>query len=231
VAELAASPGLVHTALAPAQRYTIGSHRVDVAVGSEVRFDRATQDDSTLTLKTGRVTCEVAPLAPRGSFRVLTRDGAVRVVGTQFVVDAGDGCTHVTVLKGTVWLEGHGGAAVSAPELAAGQEGTICPPAAQPTAAAGDDGRSAVQEALELISNGKEPERAAALLSRYLDDHPRGLFEEEALFYLCILKKNLGHPEDARHLADRFRAAFPQSRRAAELNELLGRTPATDDRP
>ena len=224
-------PGLVHASVEPAQRYAVGSHRVDVAAGGEVRFERTAQNDVAIALTTGRVTCEVAPLAAQGSFRVLTRDGEVRVVGTRFVVDVRDDCTWVSVLKGRVWLRGTADATGHERELEAGQEGSLCTPVAVASTPTDDDGRAWVHEAIALISEGKAPARAAELLTRYLDQHPGGLFEEEALFYLCISKKNLGELDEARRLADRFRVAFPQSRRAAELNALLGGRPSTGDRP
>jgi ferric-dicitrate binding protein FerR (iron transport regulator) len=215
-----AAAGRTHTPKDVPTQYVVGAHKVDVSEGAEMQFDRVASSDTALTLKIGRITCEVTPLTPGGSFRVHTRDGEVRVIGTRFVVEVLSDCTYVTVLKGSVWLTETLENASKDRRLDAGQQGAMC--ATEESAGVdGQDGREWVHEALVLVSNGEHPEKAAELLRRYLDTYPGGLFEEDAMFHLVFLMRNLGKEADARELVEQFCPTFPGSRRAEELRQLF----------
>jgi ferric-dicitrate binding protein FerR (iron transport regulator) len=212
--------GFVHTSAQGPAQYALGAHRIAAATGTTVVFERTAPDHVVLAQSSGSITCEVSPLARQGEFVVCTPHGQVRVVGTIFSVAIGGECTHVTVQRGSVWLS----SGTSERVVSAGQAGELCAPPAETATASPvdkDDGREAIHEALVLISRGNEPARAAALLERYLQDYPGGLFEEDALFHLCIVKHTAGQHPQARELAARFWKTFPQSRRSKELHQLV----------
>ncbi len=195
----------------------LGLHAVELSVAGSALVEAQTAKATRLQLNRGRLTCAVAKLGPGESFAVQTPQVQVRVVGTRFVVELEGDCTWVRVHEGTVWVTSVAGDR----SLTIGQEEKFCAPPPVPALAATAGGEW-VREALTLIGRNQGPDQAAQLLSRYLTTYPGGVFEEEALFYLCILKQQAGDHIAARDLAERFWATFPEGRRARELRRLLG---------
>jgi hypothetical protein len=137
-------------------------------------------------------------------FRVRTEHLTVEVVGTDFTVSLLGECTRVDVTEGRVRVR-----STSDEELllSAGQWQQHCV----------SPGEALVREALALVLAGKEPERAAGLLRRYLAEQPRGPFEEEALFHLWLVESRGPAATAARATADALLQRFPSSPRAERV--------------
>lgn len=192
-------------------RYAVGPHRIEVDPGGQLRFEGVDPAAASFRLEAGIATFEVEKLAPGGSFRVHTPQALVEVVGTRFEVGVEGDCTSVDVSEGRVRVTGPAGRA----ELPAGESGRYC------AAVAGLE--SLVREAVILVSQGRDLDRAAELLERYRADAKDTALEEEALFYLTLAKARLGEQEEARELARTFQSRFADSPRAARLQEWMKR--------
>lgn len=197
-----------------ATTYALGPHRVELAAASRLRFTAVEPGAVQLELEAGRAHFRVAKLRGGEHFRVRGAAATVEVVGTRFDVEAVGACTRVRVQEGQVRVTPVGQGAEA---LTPGQERTVCPPAGPEVLSAEE---KLVREALGLISSERELPRAAELLERYRRDYAGGVFEEEALFYLCLTRARLGQGGEARALREAFLARFPQSSRGQRLREL-----------
>jgi hypothetical protein len=83
------------------------------------------------------------------------------------------------------------------------------------------EGQREVREALILVSRGTDLSRAARMLSNYLSQHRGGVFEQEALFHLCLTRIRLGQRDRAEELAHTFIRRFPHNERSRRLGELF----------
>lgn len=213
---LAPAPVAVHTSGADAAEVALGAHRVHLAPESRVEVTRPPGADVDLALAAGSAEFTVAPLAPGHGFRVATDTVLVEVVGTRFTVGLTGGCTAVAVSEGVVRVTPASG---DTAELRAGARQSFCPAAAEEGAVAGERW---VREALVLVSENRDPARAAILLERYLAHHERGVFAEDAMFHLSLLYRQQRRGEDAARLAAHFVERFPGTRRAERLrSEIL----------
>ena len=109
---------------------------------------------------------------------------------------------------------------VTGPEGAAallpGEDRTWCPRARGPEALTQEE--RLLREALGLIDRSDLPQ-AAAVLERYRAEYDGGVFEEEALYYLCLTRERLGQTDEARRLRELFWARFPGSSRGERLRQ------------
>ncbi|WP_428263068.1 FecR domain-containing protein [Haliangium sp.] len=210
---LTPAPVAVHASGADSAAVALGAHRAELAPHTRLQVLPAAAEDVALVLTTGQAGFAVEPLAPGHGFRVATGDVLVEVVGTRFTVALEDGCTWVAVDEGRVRVTPADAAPV---ELDPGARRTFCTGAG---AAQAVPGEGWVREALALVSAGREPARAAALLERYLATYERGVFAEDAMFHLALLYRRLDRHDDARRVARGFVERFPSSRRAAHLRK------------
>jgi ferric-dicitrate binding protein FerR (iron transport regulator) len=152
----------------------------------------------------------------------------VQVVGTRFQVTSLPSCTVVAVEEGKVQVTDAEGRSDA---VASGERRTFCAP---PAKIAMDDepGTEQIREALVLVSSGKDLERAARMLAEYREQHPDGVFAEEALFHLCVIDLRLSRVQQAAELSEAFARRFPNSPRARTLADLVRRareaSPSTD---
>lgn len=175
------------------------------AEGAKYRVVNSRPGAIEVALDAGRSTFQVDPLPPGGYFRVRTPHTLVEVVGTRFVVDVIGRCTTVEVTEGKVAVDTPLGGTV----LTAGGRQTVCAKQA-PTA-----GEAQLREALRRIAIG-DRDGAEPMLEMYLKAHPHGIFGEEALFHLALLRQYRGE-QAADEAARQFFAKYPQSERAARL--------------
>jgi len=196
--------------------FAVGPHVVEVAAGGSLHFASVDPRAAEMRVESGSATFDVEPLGPGGSFRVRTAQVLVEVVGTRFEVAAEGSCSSVSVSEGRVRVTDADGTRY----LTVGESGRYC--------ARGDEatprGEALVREAVVLVSRNQDLPRAAALLERYRADFAGGPFEEEALFYLTLVRDRLGDRAAARELAASFRARFPGSPRVERLERWLERT-------
>ncbi len=202
--------GSVRQAVDQPTSFTVGAHSVHIDVHGSLRVEHAEANAIDLRVVQGRAYFEVEPLGPGQSFKVRTEQVLVEVVGTRFSVESRGRCSVVAVEEGRVRVTDHRG---NRDHLSAGNQRQFC--------SDGDAAAELLREALVLVSQGRELERAARLLSRYRADHPGGVLEEEALFHLCLVKARLGETSAALELADEFRQRFPGSDRAERLGHWL----------
>lgn len=207
-------------ALAEGGRYELGPHRLEVDADGALRFQAIDSSAARLRVERGAARFQVAKLAPGDSFHVRTDQVLVEVIGTRFEVRAEGPCSGVAVEEGQVQVTGPAGVTRS---LRAGESDRFCTPAGS-LLPAGLPPEAMVREALVLVSRGAELERAASLLARYRVEHPGGAFEEDALFYLALVKAQLGHAPAAEQLVRSFEREFPTSARKQKLHQLLQQT-------
>lgn len=201
--------GSLHAATEAPSSFRVGAHEVVLSPESQVEVTAAEPELIELLVTSGTATFDVSPLGPGEIFRVRTEHVLVEVVGTRFSVQSERVCSTVVVEEGRVRVSDTEGAVV---ELAPNQKRRFCPQ---------DRADALLREALVLISGGGSIEEAIELLEAYLDSAPGSALEEEALFHLCLAHARLGHAEEARRLAARFRERFPQSTRLERLERGL----------
>jgi ferric-dicitrate binding protein FerR (iron transport regulator) len=194
--------------------FSLGNHRVAVAPAGRVLVERLQGRSADLRLQDGEATFEVEPLAAGEAFRVFTERATVEVVGTVFTVAEDGTCTRVAVERGKVRASGTDGAVRL---LGAGEAARFC--AGEVPAGVALPGEARVREAIRLLAQNRELERAADLLASYRAEFPDGVFEEEALFHLCRIEAQLGRTDQAARLADEFVARFPESARAGRIRQ------------
>lgn len=203
-------------------RYAIGPHRVEIEDASRLRFQAIDPRAVRLELSSGQARFAVDKLAAGDTFEVRTSQVLVQVVGTRFNVSAEGECSEVSVEEGRV--------RVLSPSnepsyLGAGEVLRFCAEPAPGPATLGFDrhaqGEGLVREALVLVSQGRDLDRAAHLLARYRNEHAEGPFTEEALFHLALVKARLGFLDEAQELAAHFEASFPTSPRTDKLHSLI----------
>lgn len=209
----AIAAGSALSADAGAATFALGSHTVAVASG-QVLVERLEGRSADLRLRGGEATFEVEPLAAGEAFRVFTERATVEVVGTVFTVADDGACTRVAVARGKVRASGTDGAVRF---LGAGEAARFC--AGEVPAGVALPGEARVREAIRLLSENRDLERAAGLLASYREEFPGGVFEEEALFHLCRIEAQLGRADSAARLADEFVARFPESARAGRIRQ------------
>jgi ferric-dicitrate binding protein FerR (iron transport regulator) len=197
------------------KRLVVGQHEVQLAPQTRVRLVRSAPDGTELVLESGKARFLVKPRA--GRFRVRAGPLLVEALGTDFSVEARGACGRVEVARGTVRVT----VGQQKVQLVAGQARTFCPKVARPSKPLG--GEAEVRQALGILASGKDLEKAARLLGSYLEQHPGGAFEQEALFHLCAVEMRLGHHDRAQRLAATFAQKYPGSRRAQRLRELVSR--------
>lgn len=98
-------PSLADVVTGPqSTRLDWGGAVVEIAPASDVslRSDRLGRGGATITLRSGRVMCDVAPRPAKSTFVVRAGDVRVEVLGTRFVVSRTSGDVGVEVLRGTV---------------------------------------------------------------------------------------------------------------------------------
>lgn len=195
--------------------YAIGPHRIALEPKSQLRFTSTDPAAVDLELIAGQAHFEVAHLEVQQTFRVRAQAALVNVVGTRFDVRQDGRCSQVRVREGRVRVSPF----IEAPEfLVPGQERTYCRPADDSEARSREE--RLVQAALGLFSGEKDLPRVVELLEGYRAEYPSGIFEEEALFYLCLTQSRLGHAEEAQRLRELFASKFPHSNRTQRLREL-----------
>lgn len=208
-------------AVASVGDYSIGPHRVQIDADSRLRFLGVDPRAVRLDLQEGRATFSVDKLGGGDTFEVRTDQVLVQVVGTRFTVVSSGECSEVIVEEGRVRV-------LSPSEepnvLGAGQSGRFCEPNQRKGVPGYDplaQGESLIRDALVLVSQGRDLDRAAHLLGRYRAEYPDGPFVEEALFHLALVKARLGFADEARHLAQTFERTFPASPRADKLHRMI----------
>ncbi len=193
-----------------AEAVALGPHQLRLAPRTRVRVLRPDPRATEVSLDRGKVEFAVKPLG--GSFKVQARGVLVEVVGTRFTVEEQGGCSVVEVSEGRV--------RVSAGErrvlLERGDSERFCAKGS----VAKLPGEEIMREALAHLQRGESRE-ALALLTRYLQAQPRGAFEEEARFHLCLVQARLGRTAEARRSAEEFVARFPTGRRAERLRRAF----------
>lgn len=200
--------------------YSIGPHRVQIDADSRLHFHRVDPRAVRIGLEEGRATFSVDKLGGGDTFEVRTDQVLVQVVGTRFTVVSSGACSEVIVEEGRVRV-------LSPTEepnvLGAGDSGRFCEPTQRGTTGSDplSQGESLIRDALVLVSQGRDLDRAAHLLGRYWTEYPEGPFVEEALFHLALVKARLGFADEARHLAQTFERSFPESPRADKLHRMI----------
>lgn len=214
-----ASGAVAEAGAAPAA-FRAGRHLVKVEARSRVVASRIEPQAVSLKLSTGAARFEVEHLAPEEVFRVEAGGLTVEAVGTQFVVEVEGECTRVDVAEGIVRVRRGG----HEPELVSeGDRRTYCEPAAGPEVLSEEE--RMLSDALERVRRGKtaDLERAAQILQSYQERFPKGVYQQEALFYLARLSVRLGRADQAKAWAARFLEKFPEGRRADELRPLVAK--------
>jgi len=193
----------------------VGPHRVELAARSRLRLTRSDPRQVRAVLERGRARFAVQRL-DGGSFEVESNGILVQVVGTRFTVETTADCTQVEVSEGRVSVSDGQHAVL----LTRGDERLFCSRVVSSSASA-LPGEAMMREAMTLAGRG-ELAPLVRLLESYLSRYPGGVFEEDALFHLCLARARLGQRERAAELARTFERRFPQSRRAERLRDLLG---------
>lgn len=204
-----------------------------VEVAGQVRAIQTTTDMTELFLARGQITSRVPPLGPQQGFHIQTPAAQVTVRGTVFTVEHADAVTTVQVTEGRVQVQPAGERGWRL--LEAGQQWTVQPATAtglEAARAAGDSAQALEIEALLAGSTLEGLERQNHLLrigraldaqnaeaamvhwQRFAEDP--GPHAEEVAFRHADALRRVGWLTEARAAAARFRAAFPQSVRAAE---------------
>lgn len=184
--------------------------KIEEAPGSELTVERDDAVATELFLARGRASFEVPKRKHRSPFRVRTPSALVEVVGTGFTMQTEGLCTDVEVRHGVVRVEAEGYDAVL---LTAGQSATRCLP--EDTG----EGEAWISEAVGLVAAGEDLERAANLLERYRRTFPRGVLQEEALYYLAVCYARMNRVERGRDVARELVARQPGTARAQELSK------------
>ncbi|MEQ8277145.1 MAG: FecR domain-containing protein [Deltaproteobacteria bacterium] len=183
---------------------------IEEAPGSELTVERDDAVATELYLARGRASFEVPKRKHRSPFRVRTPSALVEVVGTGFTVQTEGLCTDVEVRHGMVRVEAEGYDAVL---LTAGQSATRCLPEDA------SEGEAWISEAVPLVAAGEDLQRAAQLLERYRRTFPRGVLQEEALYYLAVCYARMNRVERGRVIARELVARQPGTARAQELTK------------
>ena len=211
------SSGAVAEVAAEPRTFAAAGHEVRVEPGSQVVAGRVTQGATELRVARGAAGFKVRHLKRDETFSVQVGALTVEAVGTQFAVEVEGPCARVEVNEGTVRVRRTG----HEPEyLSQGNARTWCDHPNGPEVLSEEE--RLVLDALDLVRKGApaDLERASALLYGYDQRFSKGVYEEEALYYLARIAQRLGRAEEARAWAGRFLARFPQGRRADELRPL-----------
>jgi ferric-dicitrate binding protein FerR (iron transport regulator) len=222
--------GTVWRTGATPRRILLGRHRLDLAVESQARLASGT-DSSTIRVivDQGSATFIVAPLDSGRTFQVETPHARVEVKGTRFSVTVQRRCTRVAVSTGVVLVAARGRERVQVGRLVSGGSRVLCAgQAPAPRSRTAREQEQELQQALRLLLAGQELERVEQILSGYLQEHPGGVFVEDALFHLIFVKSRLGRSEKAKKLAESFLAQFPESERAQRVGGWLKKRAGDD---
>lgn len=203
-------------------RYSVGPHRVEIANQGRLFFEAVDPGSVRIRLEAGQATFDVEKLDNGDTFEVRTEQVLVQVVGTRFSVASDGGCSEVKVEEGRVRVLS---ATAEPSTLGAGEAGRFCESGGRPGSLGLDSntqGEGLVREALVLVSQARDLDRAAHLLDRYRIEYPNGPFVEEALFHLTLVKARLGFKDEAHDLARTFDHRFPGSPRTEKLQRMIG---------
>lgn len=225
----AASPAPA-PAEAPAGPFAaLAPHQITPAEGASLTVVEQIGAGARLRLTAGEASFNVAPLLPNERFLVETPRADVAVLGTQFSVRVdGAGCTHVQVREGRVSVTPTDAQAPSV--LTAGQSRAVCavvaPPVAPVTAAPvlpppppSDD---AALQAMDRYYRGEGLAQVVETLAAYVEGRPKGTSRESALLVWSKALADLGRTAEARVVAGRYLAEFPQGMGAAMLRRQHG---------
>lgn len=203
-------------------RYSVGPHRVEIENQGRLFFEAVDPGSVRIRLEAGQATFDVEKLDGGDTFEVRTEQVLVQVVGTRFSVASVGGCSEVKVEEGRVRVLSP---TAEPSTLGAGEAGRFCESGGRPGSLDLDpttQGEGLVREALVLVSQARDLDRAAHLLDRYRVEYPNGPFVEEALFHLTLVKARLGFEEEAHDLARTFDRSFPGSPRTEKLQRMIG---------
>ena len=199
-----------------------GKNSIRLVPHTWIRLKSTSTKAAKFVLHRGSSEFVVQPLAKGESFAVETDHALVEVVGTRFRVTVDNNCTRLRVVRGAVRFTD---TSTSKAELVRrGQDRSICRTVetkAKPLSIS--KGARWMRQAMTLLMEGKDLEKAARILRRYLDRYPRGSFAEEALFHLIFANQRLGNKREAAALSAEFLVRFPDTRRAARVRNWLGR--------
>jgi ferric-dicitrate binding protein FerR (iron transport regulator) len=206
----------VELALAAGSRVELALGELEVASGARLTLARAAADAVELRLAGGRIEARVEPLSGSRSFRVLTAQALVEVVGTVFRVTTDGATTRLEVDEGRVRFTPAGEAPLS---IGPGEQALAPVPAAPEPAmlpkAPLPAPRSVVPEvpapSVEPAADPRDAEEAHALMlradaarrARHLPEaiqwygevaaHPAGrMYAEEALLRRALLLREQG---------------------------------------
>jgi len=197
-----------------------GRHEVTLSPVTEVVAVLVEGGATELRVAKGSARFKVDPLRRGERFQVEAGGIVVEAVGTEFDVTLEGACARVQVAEGKVRVRRSGAAAAHAWEfLEQGGEQPFCPE--MPIAPPGPEERL-LSEALESVRRGTDEDllRAEELLRRYRREHPDGVYDQEALYYLARISHRLGRGAAARAFAASFLERYPTGHRAEELRAL-----------
>lgn len=198
-------------------RLEVGRHTVLRAPGADVEVVRRRADETLVRLSTGAADFDIEPLGPGQSFRVRTPEIEIEVVGTAFRVHTAEGCSTVEVTEGKVRVA----AGQASTLLGAGEQATHCAAAVE----AAVPGEALIREAQRLMLDPASAAEAARLFARYVEQHPDGVFLEEAMFHQPFAERLAGRDAAARESAGRFLNRFPDARRASRMRDAFPDAP------
>jgi hypothetical protein len=198
---------LFETAVDEERVVSLGPHQLTLGKGTRLTVSRnGDAADTEIKLAHGTVFCDVAPLSPGGSFRILAGDTVVSVLGTSFLVSFdGDARLQVAVMKGRVRVQ-HGsetrlleaGDTLSLPA----DEPAVVPenvPVASGSVRETGTGRDRIRPSADfdswraMISAGRH-EEAAAGIRTYLTAEPS---DDRARMLLAGVERRQGRHVDA----------------------------------
>jgi hypothetical protein len=181
-----------------------------------MRLVRREAAAAELVVSRGQVGFTVRPLDGQATFRVRTRQVLVDVVGTRFEVEARDRCTRVEVERGLVRVTASSTGEVH--RLGPGARRTFCARPSAPEVLSREERMA--RRALSLLEQ-RDLAGADLALTGYLGRYPAGMYAEEALFQLVLVKRRRGLHDQADLMTTRFLERFPGSRRAERLRRLI----------
>jgi hypothetical protein len=196
----------------------LGRHRMRLAAGGRATPLPAAPGAIKLRLDGGRARFDVARRERAEPFEVLAGPVLVSVVGTRFAVGVGDDprCSAVAVEEGEVAVSFRGRTVA---RLRPSDERTFCLSAVGLETSA--PGEPWVHRALALVAEGRQLDRAAALLERYRRTQPLGVLEDEVLFHLVRLRARLGQRPQAEALLHELETRYPGDERLAGLRGIV----------
>ncbi|MGC4119069.1 MAG: FecR domain-containing protein [Myxococcales bacterium] len=201
-----------------AEPFRAGRHQVKVAPRGKVLASQIEPKAVQLKVESGAAKFEVEPLEADEVFSVSAGALTFEAVGTRFEVEVEGDCTRLEVQEGIVRVRRDGRELELVTE---GKRGTFCEgsPAAPESLSEEDQ---LLSDALDQVRGGIDADlaQAVALLKRYVEKYPTGLYQQEALYYLARLSQRLGRTDEAKVFAGEFLSRWSTGRRADELRAI-----------